>query len=311
MRQTTRNEHERSLECAVEYVLAHLDEDLDIRQVADRANYSRFHFHRVFNALLGETAGDMIRRLRLERAAHDLRTTEKPITELAFEAGYATHEAFIRAFRVAFGCSPSKFRKESNYDGSLPTPNGVHYRYRSTDSIRFAAFGGTCMDIDIREAEARRAVCKSHSGPYYMIGKTFGEFYQWAQQAHAPIQNGVGIYYQDPDVTPPDELRSHAGAIVPVDYVPDGGVDVVDLPAGTYAVATHVGPYDGLSKAWSELWAPTSRSTASSSRVRPASRCIWMTVHRSTRQKSALNCGFRSKSTDESLRSVKGVALHS
>src|SRR5579872_2798166 len=103
MRTGTRLEHELRIEETVRYIVDHLDETIDLRDLADRACLSRFHFHRVFQTLLGETVGDLVRRLRLKRAAMRLRITEVPITELAFESGYATHEAFIRAFRAAFG----------------------------------------------------------------------------------------------------------------------------------------------------------------------------------------------------------------
>jgi AraC family transcriptional regulator len=99
-------DHEQRIEEAIGYIVANLDEPIDLRDLADHVCLSRFHFHRVFQALMGETVGDIVRRLRLERAAIRLRTSDTPITELAFEAGYATHEAFIRAFRAAFGCTP-------------------------------------------------------------------------------------------------------------------------------------------------------------------------------------------------------------
>jgi AraC family transcriptional regulator len=106
MRQTTRADHEIRLEEVVRYIAEHLDEPINLGDLADLACLSRFHFHRVFQALLGETVGEMSRRLRLERASESLRTTDEPITELAFETGYSTHEALIRAFRTAFGCTP-------------------------------------------------------------------------------------------------------------------------------------------------------------------------------------------------------------
>src|SRR5580698_8818879 len=105
MRRRTRLDHELRIEESVRYIVEHLDETIDLRDLADHACLSRFHFHRVFQALLGETVGEMVRRLRLERAGRRLAATKIPITELAFEAGYSTHEAFIRAFRAAFACT--------------------------------------------------------------------------------------------------------------------------------------------------------------------------------------------------------------
>lgn len=264
MRARTRLEHEERIEEAVRYVLDHLDEPIDLRDLADRVFLSRFHFHRVFQALAGETVGELIRRLRLERAAVQLRTTRTPIIELALDAGYSTHEAFIRAFRSAFACTPSAMRHSSQYCGLLPARNGVHFG--EPVQMRFVApQGAVTMDVEIREFEPRRAVCMSHHGPYFMIGQTFGQLGQWLGQSGIPAGPMVGIYYDDPESTPAAELRSEAGAIVPHDFVnTNPQAHIVDIPGGTYAVATHVGPYDGLPNAWAEFtgsWLPSSGYT--------------------------------------------------
>jgi AraC family transcriptional regulator len=261
MRRQTRLDHEKRLEDAIRYIVEHLDEPIDLRELADHVYLSRFHFHRVFQALLGETVGEVVRRLRLERAATHLRTSETPITELAFEAGYATHEAFIRAFRSAFGCTPSTMRRRLRYEGHLPTPNGVHFGVRSP--IRFAASqGGTSMQVDIREFKPRKAVCMTHRGPYYMIGQTFAQIAAWIKENGVDAGPFMALYYDDPEATPPAELRSDAGAFVPDGFVPnDPRVHLVDVAGGTYAVGTHVGPYDGLNNAWGEImgkWLPSS-----------------------------------------------------
>lgn len=245
------------------YLVANLDDPVNLGELADSVCLSRFHFHRVFLGLLGETVGEMVRRLRMERAAHSLRNTNRPITEIAFESGYATLEAFIRAFRGAFGYSPSAFRKRLTYDGHLPTPNGQHFDDPRGERLRFVVpSGGTKMNIEVKEIPARRAVCVSHSGPYYMIGAAFGRIAQWVKSTGTEAREGVGIYYDDPSVVPPDQLRSHAGQLVNIDFATDDpAVEVVDLPGGLFAVATHMGPYDGLMNAWTELytqWMPTS-----------------------------------------------------
>ena len=63
------------------------DEDAE-RAWAERVHLSRFHFQRVFHRLIGETPGELRRRLRLECAAHALATTQQAVTEIAFDAGY-------------------------------------------------------------------------------------------------------------------------------------------------------------------------------------------------------------------------------
>ncbi|HLJ53835.1 MAG TPA: AraC family transcriptional regulator [Chthonomonadaceae bacterium] len=253
MRRHTLLDHEQRIEAAVRYLAAHLDERIDLRDLADHVCLSRFHFHRVFQALLGETVGELHRRLRLERAAERLRSTRVPITEVAFEAGYATHEAFIRAFRAAFGYAPSTLRRRLTYDGRLPTRNGVHYGGEL--EIQFVAQEGEIrMEVEIREAPPRKAVCMAHSGPYFMIGRTFGALGAWLGETRTETGRGVALYYDDPSTTPADELRSDAGAFVADGFeTADPRVHVVNVPGGAFAVGTHHGPYDGLPAAWDEM----------------------------------------------------------
>ena len=98
---TVESYYERILRALV-HIQEHLEDPLDLDTLARIACFSPYHFHRIFRGLVGETLADHIRRLRLEKAAQRLKSTERPVTDIAFEAGYAAHEAFTRAFRARF-----------------------------------------------------------------------------------------------------------------------------------------------------------------------------------------------------------------
>jgi AraC-like DNA-binding protein len=104
-----------------------LDESGDTDMLARRAARSRTQFFRVFRALIDETPSAMRRRLRLERAAWQLGRTALPITEIAFDAGYGSLEAFTRAFHRAFRISPSLYRRMGATHFHLPAPTAVHF----------------------------------------------------------------------------------------------------------------------------------------------------------------------------------------
>ncbi len=104
-----------------------LDDPLRGDALADNAHYSRFYFQRLFRERTGETPGDCRRRLRLERAAYQLRHTVQTVTTIAFEAGYDSLEGFSRAFRRAYGVSPSHYRRLEPLSWFLPAPNDIHY----------------------------------------------------------------------------------------------------------------------------------------------------------------------------------------
>lgn len=116
------------------------------------------------------------------------------------------------------------------------------------------------MQIEIRQFEPRTAVCMSHRGPYPLIRQTFERFFIWLKETGAEAGPFVAIYYDDPGKTPAEDLRSDAGVLVPDGFVTaDARVHVVDMPAGTYAVGTHVGSHDGIPAAWRKMaqWLPS------------------------------------------------------
>ena len=82
---------------------------------------SRFHCDRLVSAAAGEPPAALRRRILLERAAYQLITTDHDILRVAVEAGYASNEAFTRAFRRAFGLAPSRSRSRT----SRPTGCGA------------------------------------------------------------------------------------------------------------------------------------------------------------------------------------------
>jgi AraC family transcriptional regulator len=95
---------------AIDHVVGHLGEPLRLRELSRVALLSPFHFHRVFQALLGETPADFVQRLRLEKALGMLvHARPASLTTLALECGFASSSDFSRSFKRRFGVPPSAF----------------------------------------------------------------------------------------------------------------------------------------------------------------------------------------------------------
>lgn len=99
----------------IEFIDEHLNESLSTTQLSEVAHLSRYHFHRQFQALFGVNVSQLIHLIRLKRAATTLEFRETPITDIAFQAGYDSAEAFTRGFKRVFGMSPSEFRKSPDW----------------------------------------------------------------------------------------------------------------------------------------------------------------------------------------------------
>jgi AraC-like DNA-binding protein len=105
-------------------VLESLDQPDDAKALARHAYRSRTQFYRVFRTMMEETPVAMRRRLLLERAAWQLSRTQLPVTDISLDANYGSLEAFTRAFRKAFGISPSLYRRMGATHTRLHATNG-------------------------------------------------------------------------------------------------------------------------------------------------------------------------------------------
>jgi AraC family transcriptional regulator len=102
------------------------DGDVALDAMATRAGWSRFHLHREFRRLVGETPKQYLLRVRLERAAAALAATDASVLAISRSAGFKSHEVFARAFRRQFGRTPQRYRGHALAGASRRA--GAHHR---------------------------------------------------------------------------------------------------------------------------------------------------------------------------------------
>lgn len=258
MKPSTERDYYQRIVRTLIYIQQHLDDELELENLASVAAFSRFHFHRVFRALIGESLKEHIRRLRLERAARKLKQQATPITEIAFEAGFETHESFTRAFGAMFGVSPSDYR--TAHKSAPESASGTHLDdlsgYHPPDY-------GEPLPVEVKELPSMKVVFLRHVGPYSQVGATWGRLMSWAGMRGllGPQTRMIGIVHDDPDITPADKVRYDAAVVANRPVQPEGEFGITELPGGRYAVFTHRGPYDTLGRTYQRLfggWLPNS-----------------------------------------------------
>lgn len=271
MKRETQSFYQQTVTRAVQRVVDGLDAALDLGALAKSASLSAFHFHRVFRGMVGETALELHRRLRLERAAWCLVETDSPVTTIAFDAGYETHEAFTRAFRKRYARSPSEARKQRPgvdclrpFQIELAAPSGIHFRPEGFAALEIQfTQGESNMNVDITTLDELRVAAVRHVGPYSRISEAFARLGSLAGPAGliAGDSKMLAIYHDDPEATAEAELRSDAGVSVKANAELPEGLEEHRIVAGRYARMLHVGPYEQLGDAWSRLlgqWLPAS-----------------------------------------------------
>lgn len=95
----------------VDWLLAHLDEDVDMERMAEQVAMSARHFRRVFAETFGMTPARFVEKLRLEQACLRLTQGRTPIERIASSVGFNSADAFRRAFRARYGASPNEYRE--------------------------------------------------------------------------------------------------------------------------------------------------------------------------------------------------------
>lgn len=102
----------RAVETAL-WIDAHSHRAITLEDAAGQAGISPFHFLRLFSEVLGVTPHQYLVRSRLRHAARRLADDDSPVTDIAYDVGFADLSNFVRTFHRAAGTSPLKFRQAS------------------------------------------------------------------------------------------------------------------------------------------------------------------------------------------------------
>ncbi|CES33416.1 regulatory protein SoxS [Salmonella enterica subsp. enterica serovar Typhi] len=102
--------HQQIIQTLIEWIDEHINQPLNIDVVAKKSGYSKWYLQRMFRTVTHQTLGEYIRQRRLLLAAVELRTTERPIFDIAMDLGYVSQQTFSRVFRREFDRTPSDYR---------------------------------------------------------------------------------------------------------------------------------------------------------------------------------------------------------
>ena len=227
----------------VDFIETHLDDDVALAAVARAAGLSQWHFQRIFRSITGETLKAYIRARRMAGALDRLLATELRIADIAAHAGFESQEAFARAFKQTFGISPLAYRK-------LGKRNLFPKKLELDDEALRHLHGGVSLEPKLADAPAmtlvglRTRFFGVDSDKNNLGEKLPGLWAAFLSRLHevSGARQGVcyGVVRQRADDT--DELDYFAAIEVDATYTLPEGMEVVDVPAATYARFEHRGP---------------------------------------------------------------------
>lgn len=238
----SRREYQRRISLAIDYINTHLDDEILPEQVAASAQFSKFHFYRLFKAMTGDSVAGFVRRLRLERAASQLAyNTDASITEIAIDASFASTQSFAKAFQRQFRMSPSEYRKHGHLNrktGHVNRTDGALNWHDHQDNQNLNLTRIKPMNIEIKELAEQHVAYIRRFGPYGVEIRPFWERLMGWASARELIDGAqpIGAYWDNPEITAAEKCRTDACISVPVGTQVNGEIVLQTLPGGQYAV---------------------------------------------------------------------------
>lgn len=244
------------IEKVIDFVEKNINSKINLDQIASEACFSKYHFHRVFHAIAGETLGDYIRKRRLSLAAKELIFSEKKILEIALEFQFESQATFTRAFKKLFDLTPGDYRKKGK--------ELVFYARKPINLIELERLHrGLTMKPKIKQVEEFTVVGMEKTVTLktnYLITELWGEF----GPRIGEIKNRIGSEHfevckpleegKKERFTEDSEFTEVASVKVSrVEDLPEGMTSVT-VPGGKYAVFTHKGKSMEIKNTYEYIW---------------------------------------------------------
>jgi len=246
----TKEEYAKRINMVVEYIGRNLDEEITLDELAEISKFSIYHFHRIFRAIVGESVGAFVVRMRVETAARLLRYTSLPVQNIAYSVGYNVPSSFTKVFRQFYNISPKEYRNNKDYTIMKPLQINSEVKLKSPRII---------------EIMPKKTIYVRLQGNYQTMDYCGAYNKLWAfVKKHKLFTAGIEhltASYDDPKVTDTDKLRTDVCLVIHKPVEPEGEVGVRDIAGGQFAVFTYTGPYSDLYTVFNTIygkWLPES-----------------------------------------------------
>ncbi|MFI8292291.1 AraC family transcriptional regulator [Streptomyces sp. ms191] len=245
---------------AMEHIESHLDQPIDVAELARTAMTSEYHFRRMFSALAGQPLSEYVRRRRLSVAGAEVLAGERTLLDIATRYGYGSGEGFARAFRAMHGVGPGDARR-----------TGAALQSQPRLSFRLVVEGNSSMRYRIVDKENFRVVGRKARVPlvHEGVNPAIAAFIRGIgadtleRMAALSDQEPAGVVavsdQLDPSRAEGTELDYYHGVVTSAEAPAD--MDALAVTAGSWAVFENAGPFpQALQYLWRDVftqWFPS------------------------------------------------------
>lgn len=219
----------------IDHIFSRLSEPLRLTELAQIAELSPFHFQRVFQAIIGETPSEFVKRIRLEYALRQMSYgRQKSLTEIALNCGFGSSSDFSRSFKQRYGVAPSKFDFSAWQadQGDRQEPCSSHWENsfrlkRNTTTVNPDKFR-----VKIRELPARRVAYIRVSNPYQgdRVVKAAIRLMNWVDRLGHAEGQWLGYQYEVPEITSLESCFYCVAVEIRAGIRPEGEIGIFQFP---------------------------------------------------------------------------------
>lgn len=257
---------------SIDYIKENLDKDLSLDKIAPLANFSKFHFHRIFKSVTGITLNEFIKNARIERALFFLMNNfSKTVGDIALDCGFSNVSAFSRSFRQLQNTTPSDWQKKfknskigitnSNL-GKLQSTIEDYFALKLNNLKNIEMSNADKLDFEIQELKEFKVAyirnLKIHQHDSDTFSKMFEQLFSWAvprSLVNFPETKALTVYRSNANLS--GMLQADVCITVPETTVGEGLIGTTKIGGGLYAIFHKEAPMSECFKTWNfiyEVW---------------------------------------------------------
>jgi AraC family transcriptional regulator len=219
---------------AIDYVATHLSKPIRLLELSRAASLSPFHFHRVFQALVGETPADFVKRLRLDKALGLMSAPRPPsLTSIALACGFASSSDFSRSFKQRFGVAPRALDLVAWRDahGRELQAATDHLSERLEIELLPSRRNPEKFSVKIRNLAPRTVAYIRVDRPYEgdAVFQATERLMAWAERHGFAERQWLGYQWENPEITALEDCRYFV-AVEAEGFKPAGEIGRFEFP---------------------------------------------------------------------------------
>lgn len=265
-------DYRERIDKVIAYIEEHSSQPLKLDTLAEISHFSKFHFSRIFTAMVGVTPMAFVNRKRIQHSLVLLTETNKTILEVAGQSGFESVSVFNAHFKRYYGCTPGSIRnssrRNSNFASSLSNMQAESASLADYNRARSNPLLRRAWDsmVEIRQIPEVEVAYIRHIGSYLDTYSAWDKLSRWAdlRGIHGGNQQFIGISLDDGDLVEESACRYDACVTLPEGFEQEAHrpqVEFKTVSGGIYAVYSYYDTVDKLVLAYDSMfsvWLPRS-----------------------------------------------------